>query len=147
MPYTVEIARALVETLRTFVTLNRHQFAGNVANIEFWYDETRHCLSVIDGYRARIEAIKEAQGRYAAVHQTVTYRNGDGGYENDERYRSVPPARANLSDQELKELRKSVVDAAYAFALRAFREKRIAEREFGTLVERIGTSIDPADRR
>lgn len=136
MPYMNDVAESLIETLRTFVTLNRHQLAGNAANIEFWFDETRHCLEVIDGYRRRIEAIKKAQANYVAKHHTV---NLD--------YESIAPAKANVPDHELKRIRADVVDAAYKFALRSFKEQIIAQAQFRDLTERIGTTIDPADLR
>jgi hypothetical protein len=141
MPYTTEIANALVATLRMFQSLNRHQFAGNAANVEFWIDEAKHCLDVVDGYRTRFDAIKKAQADYVAKHQTVTTGYGDDGY------RSIPPAKSNLSEQERKQIRKDIVAAAYAFVIRAFKEGLIAEKHVRELVARIGASVDPADLR
>jgi hypothetical protein len=139
MPYTTEIAGALASTLRTFLSVNRHQFAGNAANVDFWIGETEHCLAVIDGYRARFEAIKYAQADYIARHDTVTIGHGEEGY------RSIAPVKGNLSDQDRKQARKDVVDLAYGFVIRAFKERHIAESQLREFVARIGTSIDPAD--
>jgi hypothetical protein len=44
MPYSSDIAMLLAEQLAKFATLNRHQLAGQVANIDFWLGEVRHCL-------------------------------------------------------------------------------------------------------
>jgi hypothetical protein len=46
--------------LAKFATLNRHQLAGQVANLDFWLAEARHWLDVIDGYRPRFERLKAA---------------------------------------------------------------------------------------
>jgi hypothetical protein len=139
LSYTLKIADALADTPRVFVTLNRHQLVGNVANIEYWFDEAIHCLGVIDGFRARFQAIKSAQAKYVRDHDTVAFRPGDDGAA------SIPPARPNLSDYELKRVRREVVDAAYAFARRAFKESLIPAASFRALAERIGTTIDPQD--
>ncbi len=53
MSYMTEIGEVLGKQLMKFVTLNRYQLAGQVANLAFWCDELQHCLSVIDGYRTR----------------------------------------------------------------------------------------------
>ncbi|MBI3410516.1 MAG: hypothetical protein HY040_19425 [Planctomycetes bacterium] len=53
MPFSIEIATALTNQLARFTALNRHQLAGQVANLDLWMAEVAHCLVVIDGYNAR----------------------------------------------------------------------------------------------
>ena len=60
MSYSSQIADLLAAQLTKFVTLNRHQLAGQASNLDFWLLEVRHCLAVIDGYRERFE--QGAQG-------------------------------------------------------------------------------------
>jgi hypothetical protein len=49
MAYSSDITKTLTLQIRKFVTLNRHQLAGQVANLDFWLAKVRHCLDVIDG--------------------------------------------------------------------------------------------------
>ncbi len=49
MAYSSDITKILTDQITKFVTLNRHQLAGHVANLDFWTGEVRHCLNVIDG--------------------------------------------------------------------------------------------------
>lgn len=53
MAYSSDITKTLTVQVTKFVTLNRHQLAGHVANLGFWVAEVRHCLDVIDGYNRR----------------------------------------------------------------------------------------------
>ena len=73
MPYSTEIATVLARQLAKFATLNRHQIVGHLANLDFWLDEIRHCLAVLDGYGPRFERMKAAQTQYVSEHQTVAF--------------------------------------------------------------------------
>jgi hypothetical protein len=61
MSYSSQIADLLAAQLTKFVTLHRHQLAGQAANLDFWLVEIRHSLAMIDGYRERFERMKAAQ--------------------------------------------------------------------------------------
>ena len=73
MSYSTEISKTLTETLARFATLNPHQLAGHVANIDFWLSEVRHCIEVINGYGKRFEAMTAAQKKYVAEKGTLVY--------------------------------------------------------------------------
>ncbi len=55
-----------------FVTLNTHQLAGHVANLDFWVSEARHALEVIDGYEPRFRRMKAGQDQHVAERGTFT---------------------------------------------------------------------------
>jgi len=69
--YSSDIAKTLTQQLTRFVTLNRHQLAGHVANLDFWMAEVRHCFEVIDGYGQRFNRMKKAEGKHVAEHHTI----------------------------------------------------------------------------
>ena len=52
MSFSTDIAELVANQLSRFVTLNRHQLAGQAANLEFWVVQVRLALDTIDGYGA-----------------------------------------------------------------------------------------------
>jgi hypothetical protein len=42
MAYLTDISKILADQLTKFATLDRHQLAGQAANLDFWSDELRH---------------------------------------------------------------------------------------------------------
>ena len=140
MSYVTEISDALAETLKKLAVLNRHQLAGHVANLHFWTGEVQHGLGVIDGYRDRFEAMKAAQAKQAVDHRTAEYAV-------NERYdlgKSVMPPRP-VPDSQLKDVRRSLCDAFYAFVLRCHNEAFLDEAGLRHAAESVGISIDPQD--
>jgi hypothetical protein len=110
--------------LPKFATLNRHQLAGHVANLDFWLAEARHCLDVIDRYRPRFERLKAAQAAHVAKHRTIEFEPGEPYIRGRaSQPRSVP-------DHELKESRRPVRDAAYRFLARCYNEELIDDETF-----------------
>lgn len=73
MPYSSDVADLLARQLAKFATLNRHQLAGQVANLDFWLAEVRHGLGAIDGYGPRFERLKAAQSQHAQEHGTTEF--------------------------------------------------------------------------
>ena len=71
MAYFTDINRTLTVQITKVVTLNRHQLAGYLANLEFSVSEVRHCLDVIDAYNRSFEQMKAAQARRISGHGTV----------------------------------------------------------------------------
>jgi hypothetical protein len=74
MSYMTDISEMLAKQLMKSVTLQRHQLAGQAANLEFCSNEVQHCLDVIDGYKSRFTRMRAAQMAYAADHQTSEFR-------------------------------------------------------------------------
>src|SRR5439155_5157227 len=71
MSFSENLAKVVADQLARFVTLNRHQLAGHVANLDFWVAQARHALEVIDGYQERFRRLKAGQAEYVATHQTT----------------------------------------------------------------------------
>jgi hypothetical protein len=148
MSYSTEISKTLSETLARFVTLNPHQLAGHAANLDFWLAETKHCVSVIDGYRKRFEEMKAAQMNYVAAKGTVESASDrcDGYCPICEEH-SWAPARSpkSVPDKELREASQSLRDAAYRFILRCYNTGFIGEKRLREAADSIGTGVDVSD--
>jgi hypothetical protein len=140
MSYSSEIAGILEQQLAKWVTLNRHQLAGHVANLDFWLDEVHHALGVIDGYGPRFERLKAAELKYASEHTTTEFLLRDPRHTE----RSPAPPR-RVPHSELSEARRSLCDAAYHFLVRCFNEELIAESKLREACDRLGISIEARD--
>jgi hypothetical protein len=139
MAYSSEIADLLTAQLRKFVTLNRHQLIGQVANLDFWIDETKHCLAVIDGYRERFSRLNAAVTKYTADHQTIEFPLAMPDYTEA----ATPPQRVPQTD--LTTSRKSLCDAMYRFLLRCYREEMISENALQDWCARLGINVEYSD--
>jgi hypothetical protein len=71
MAFSTDLAKLLSDQLARLATLNRHQLAGRAANLDFWLDQARNALVVIDGYGVRFVRMAGARERYVTAHQTV----------------------------------------------------------------------------
>ncbi len=140
--YSSDIADLLTSQLARFVTLNRHQLAGQVANLAFWLAEVRHCLEVIDGYEARFERLKAAQMNHAAKHGTAEFLLHDPCCTKQA---AAPPRRA--PDSGLKGSRRSLCDATYRFLVRCFHEGLIGESGLRSDCDSLGISVEAGDLR
>ena len=146
MSYTTEIADSLAENLERFATLNKHQLAGHVANIEFWLDEVRHCLSIIGGYSSRFSAMKAAQMKYVAEHDTRELSPTPSPWCSccgpRTRTASLP---ARPPETEIKDARNRLRDSAYRFLVRCHKTGFIDEQTLRDAADSIGTGVDLAD--
>jgi hypothetical protein len=143
--YPVEISKTLVETLTRFVTLNPHQLAGHVANLDFWLAEVRHCIEVIDGYRKRFEAMKSAQRGYVAQKRTVEFSYRCEGYcPICAKGESALPPKP-IPDSQLNEASRALRDAAYHFLVRCYKTGFIDEARLREAANSIDTGIDVGD--
>jgi len=140
--YSTEIAALLAGQLARFVTLNRHQLAGQVVNLDFWLAETRHCLAAIDGYQSRFERLKAADARHVVEFGTVAFELDETRYF-DEGVRPSTPKR--IPDGELKNARRALCDNAYRFLVRCCREKLIDPATLRLHCDGLGIGVDPAD--
>jgi hypothetical protein len=142
MAYSTDLADLLAALLAKFVTLNRHQLAGQAANLDFWLDEAAHCLAVLDGYNARFERLRSAQMKHVAEHHTIEFDLRDPCCTQE---RAAAPTR--IPDAQLKQARRSLREAAYRFLVRCFRERVIGEAMLRQACDRLGLGIDPTDLR
>jgi hypothetical protein len=105
MPYSLDIAEVLATQLDQLSKLSCRQLAGHIANLEFWLNEVKHCLEVLNGYRGRFEQLREAQK----------------GYIPDHRSRVVEPEfhlPYRIPDDDLKSRRHELREAFYRFLIR-----------------------------
>ena len=140
MAYLTDISKVLGDQLTKFATLNRHQLAGQVANLDFWCDELRHCLEVLDGYKPRFERMKAAQARYATEHETIEFALDDPCCIRG----PVPPPR-RIDYREINQTRQSICEAMYRFLVRCHNESLIDEAMFQKTVDEFGITIEAKD--
>lgn len=142
MAYSSEIAKTLTVQITKFVTLNRHQLAGHVANLDFCLAEVRHCLDVIDGYDRRFEQMKTGQTKHVSEHGTVEFSLDDPCCTQ----RTAPPPR-RVSGAELGEARRNLCDATYRFLVRCFNEGFIQEDLFRRTCGSLDIGVEASDLR
>jgi hypothetical protein len=142
MAYSNDISKTLTDQITKFVTLNRHQLAGHVANLDFWVAEVRHCLDVIDGYDRRFEKMKTAQTKHISRHETVEFSLDDPCCIQ----RPVSPPR-RVSGADLGEARLNLCDATYRFLVRCFNEGLIHEDVFRRACGSLDLGVEASDVR
>ena len=143
--YTIKIAATLTQTLASIVTLNPHQLAGHVANLDFWLAEVRHCIAVIDGYRKRFEARKASEVNYVAEKRTTKFPYRCEGFcEVCAQGESASPPKG-IPDAELREALRMLRDAAYRLLVRCYTIGFIDEVRFRQAGDSVGTGIDVSD--
>ncbi|WP_406699634.1 hypothetical protein V5E97_12310 [Singulisphaera sp. Ch08] len=142
MAYSADVAKLLTDQLSRFITVNRHQLAGQMANLKFWMGEVRHCLGVIDGYPQRFERLKRAQTTYVANHGTVEYLLDD---PRETTTTATPPRR--VPHRELVEARRLLCDSAYRFLVRGFNENHFDEATLRETCRSLGLGIEAGDLR
>jgi hypothetical protein len=126
MAYTLEIADAVIRTVGKFRTLNAYQLAGHVANLDFWADEVRHALAVIDGYSRRDSVRKKSERTHIGSHMTRRFTAQEKSlyneFEDAESLSSARPDDYRIDANEIKAKRQQVADALYRFLKRCHKE-------------------------
>jgi hypothetical protein len=140
--FSTEIAKVVTDQLSRFVTLNRHQLAGHVANLEFWLAQVGHCLAVIDGYGKRFGRLKAAQAKHIAEHHTTEFLLSDPCCT--QRKAALP---RKLAGAELRDARRSLCDTAYRFLVRCCKERLLEESALREACFSLGIGVDTADLR
>jgi hypothetical protein len=145
MSYSTEISKKLTETLARFATLNPHQLAGHVANLDFWLAETRHCVEVIEGYKKRFEAMKAAQMEYVAEKHTLEYHYICKDYCPicAKGTPAAPPKR--VPHGAMNDALQSLRDAAYHFLVQCYKAGFIDEVRLRKATDSVGTGVDVSD--
>lgn len=134
MSYSEHLANVVADQLERFVTLNKHQLDGHVANLDFWIAEARHALEVIDGYKERFGRQKTGQGE-----QNVP------SFDPGNYVRADPPRR--LPEARLRDARRSVADATYRFLVRLCNCGLIPESRLRSICNDLEIGVDSADLR
>jgi hypothetical protein len=132
--FSTDTARLVADQLSRFVTLNRHQLAGQVANLDFWLAQVRHALAVLDGYGVRFVRMHAAQEQYVAAHGTTEFTLG-ADFPTERK--ASPPRR--IPDQELRKARRALTEATTRFLERCRREGLISESQFSEACGGLGT--------
>jgi hypothetical protein len=127
------MAELVANQLSRFVTLNPHQLAGQVANLDFWLSQVRHALEVMDGYGVRFVRMDAAQKQYVATHETTLSEIGPAGVTA----RRPPPPR-RIPDRELQKARRALVDATCRFLERCRYDGLITESQLSAELKRLG---------
>ncbi|MDY3557315.1 hypothetical protein R5W24_006503 [Gemmata sp. JC717] len=123
MSFSTDMAKLVADQLSRFVTLNRHQLAGQVANLDFWLAQVRHALAVIDGYGVRFVRMHAAQEHYVGQHGTTEFVLGAEDYTP----RTAPTAPRRVPDRELRQARRLVVEAVTRLLERCRAEGLVAD--------------------
>lgn len=141
MSFSENMAKLVADQLARFVTLNRHQLAGQVANLDFWVKQVRHVLDAIDGYEPRFRRLKAAQDAYVAEHNTLSYLPD----EPELTWRPDPPRR--VPHASLLEARRSVTEALYRFLVRCCNDGLISESQLRAICRDLDMGVEAADLR
>ena len=140
MSFSTDMAQLVTDQVSRFVTLNRHQLAGHVANLDFWLAQVRHCLQVIDGYGTRFRLLKTAQEKHVSEHHTIEFDLDDPCCT-----RGKPEPPRKVADSELKNARVALSEATRRFLVRCHTAGLIDEAVFRKACEDSGIGFDPAD--
>jgi hypothetical protein len=116
------MAKLVTDQLTRFVTLNPYQLAGHVENLDFWLTQVRHARATLDGYGVRFVRLHDAQERFV-VQQGITVSVVDPAGV----IQRPPPAPRRIPDREIRQARRSLVEATRRFLERCQNEGLIAE--------------------
>ena len=100
----------------------------------------RHGLEVVDGYGKRFQRLRAAQTGHSKAHRTTEFEFYDPCCTEQG---ASPPRR--VPDQELRDARRTLCDAAYRFLLRCYHDRQIDERQLREACGTLGIGIDAAD--
>jgi hypothetical protein len=76
----MNIGEALANVLERAAAAQPEQFAGYVANLDFWLEEYEHLVRVKEGFEARNEKMRVAFEAYATEHGGPHNRDDTGGW-------------------------------------------------------------------
>jgi hypothetical protein len=133
MAYTIEIANIVARTVGKFASLNSFQLSGHSANLDFWQQEIKHALDLLDGYDARQRVRTLAQKDYIHKHETRQH-----GF-------SVTPERSVVSKDALTTARRELTDAFYHFVRRCYSERLLTTEESKLALDSCGIGTEPGD--
>lgn len=147
MIYTIEKANLIEEQLKKFTSGYTYHVAGHFSNIDFWINEVKEALHVIDNHKKRFDNMYHAQDKWVKEHNSTVYSyciicGGECELSDDETLPSLPTFKHKV---ELKEARRNLVDACYFFLVRCYNIGLLTLEELKTTCDSIETSIDPSD--
>ena len=91
------MARLVDEQLTRFATLNPYRLAGRMENLDFWLEEIRHALAVIDGYGVRFIRLQAAEKPYIVTKQITASVIDPSGVPHVFHHKYAKPRIVNCS--------------------------------------------------
>lgn len=147
MAFIIDRADSVASMLERFTTAHAYQVAGQYANIDFWTDETLHCLGALADYDRRFERMSSAQREWISAHDVVvgSYCSMCGGQCEFDPELSPPKAPTRIPSKGRNDALRRLKDAYYFFILRCFRMSLIDEASLRDKCARVGTSVEARD--
>ena len=139
MPYSTAVADLLAGQLSRLVTLNRHQLAGQAANLPFWLAEVAHAFEVIDRYGERFVRLEAAQEAYTTAHGTKEFHLPADEFTH-RGVRAQPPKR--VPDNVLRKSRRALADATHRFLSRCLADGLVTDHDFRQHCDQLGLAAD-----
>ena len=139
MSFSENMAKVVSDQLSRFVTLNRHQLAGHVSNLDFWIDQAQHALDVIDDYQERFRRLEAAQDDYVTEHQTESF------FPTDPDIRGTPDPPRRIANASLREARRAVIEATYRFLVRCCNDGLIPVFRLRAVCKSLDIGVEAAD--
>jgi len=150
MSFSTDLASLMANQLSRFVTLNPHQLAGQVENLDFWLGQVRHALEALDGYAVRFVRMEGAQERYVSAsgtslplaapapgNVTVTPLKAlKKGIVTQPAAAPQPPYR--IPDRELQKARRELLDTTSRFLARCRDEGLISAQKYAAALAGLG---------
>jgi hypothetical protein len=145
MIYSIEKANLISEQLRKFKDCFAHQLAGHHANVDFWINEVKESLIVLDDYNKRFNVMRERQSVWIEnhgkpIHEYCPICEGKCEFSN-----GVPTLPTRVESSLLKETRKNLVNSTYYFLVRCYNSKLMDLKTLENYCAEVGTSIEPKD--
>jgi hypothetical protein len=140
MSFSTDMAKLVADQLTRLVTLNRHQLAGQAANLDFWLGQVRNAFEVLDGYAKRFHRLKVAQDKHIAEHHTIEFHFYDPCCTQ-----SAPARPTKVSDAELKDAKVALGNATRRFLVRCYNENFLEESAFRRACSDLALGFDAAD--
>ena len=145
MIYSIEKANLISEQLRKFKDCFAHQLAGHNANIDFWINEVKASLIVLDDYNKRFYAMRDGQSAWIEnhgepIHDYCPICQGKCEFSN-----GIPSFPIRVESSLLKDTRKTLVNSAYYFLIRCHNSELMDLETLENYCAEVGTSIDPKD--
>jgi hypothetical protein len=137
--FSTDLATLVANQLTRFVTLNPHQLAGQVANLDFWLAQVRHALDTLEGYGVRFVRMDGAQQQYVAAHGTTV---SSKPFIDVDPVNVAPPPPRRIPHHVLNKARRELLDAAGRFLRRCRDEGMISEAELAAACREVGLDRD-----
>ncbi len=118
MSFSEHLAKVVADQMNRFATMGRSKRAGHVVNLDFWLDQSRHALEVIDGQEERFQRLKSTDSAYL--------------------YKPV-------SAEDLGYARSTVTDSTYRFLVQCCKEGHISEDRLRAECHKLGICVREAD--